>query len=230
MPLTALTRLEKTGGGTAATLAALLHFYQGQGINLAWVLTPDNAQVSCQAFQDAFVDMRTQEASHALVDLRRMVQSPAADLRIGNEPNAEGQPPLLAQIREGIHRALVYLLPRIALIESEVDFRQFQRVMPPVALRPPAGVRRPCMYRPTTITTPARRCRVVRFRCITCSLTRSQPTHPTPSNATAALTTLARRGRLITRRLPAPTASCAGRDAVPLLSSAPRKCHALIAA
>lgn len=133
VPLAALTRLEKTGGGTAATLAALLHFYQGQGFNVAWVLAPDNAQVPYRVFQDAFVDMRTQEATHVLVDLRRLVQLPATDLRIGNESSPEGQHPLLAQIREGIHRALGYLLPRIALIESEGDFRQFQRVMPPVA-------------------------------------------------------------------------------------------------
>lgn len=50
----ALARLEKTGAGTAATLAAVLAYYQAEGFNLAWVLTPDNAAISLRGLRDIF--------------------------------------------------------------------------------------------------------------------------------------------------------------------------------
>jgi transcriptional regulator with XRE-family HTH domain len=130
----ALARLENTGRSTAVTLAALLHFYQDQGFNLAWVLTPDNAQIPTRLFRDLFQEERTAEATEILLELRRLVQPPATALPTGPEPSPAELPPLLlAQIRAGIHCTLVHLLPRIALIRTEVDFRHFQRRMPPVA-------------------------------------------------------------------------------------------------
>jgi hypothetical protein len=51
---TALARLGTKGTVTAPTLAGVLRFCQDQGINLACVLTPDNARIPLQASRDVF--------------------------------------------------------------------------------------------------------------------------------------------------------------------------------
>lgn len=132
VPGAALARLETTGRGPAATLAAVLRFYQDQGFNLAWVLAPDNEQIPLHAFRDIFEEEAPQEAGYQLHRVQRLLQPAAAALDAGQLPAAEALSTLLEQVQRGIHQALVHLLPPIRLVLSAADLREYQRRLPPV--------------------------------------------------------------------------------------------------
>lgn len=127
----ALARLEDTGNSTAANLSALLHFYQDQGFNLAWVLTPDNEGIPLRTFRDIFEDEAHREAGYQLNRVRQLLQ-PAAALEAGQQLTPEALRPLLEQVQRGIHQALVHLLPPIRLVLSAADLIEYQRRLPPV--------------------------------------------------------------------------------------------------
>ncbi len=77
---TALARLETRGIGTAPTLAGVLRFCQDQGINLACVLTPDNARIPLQAFRDVFQPAFFTQANDSLRTLRNLLTPTLAAL------------------------------------------------------------------------------------------------------------------------------------------------------
>lgn len=116
----ALAQLEDTGRSTAANLAALLRFYQDQGFNLAWVLAPDNEEIPLHAFRDIFEDEAQREAGYQLNRVHRLLQPAAAALDAGQPPPPEVLRPLLEQVQQGIHQALVHLLPPIRLDRKSV--------------------------------------------------------------------------------------------------------------
>ncbi|TDN36989.1 hypothetical protein E4631_19820 [Hymenobacter sp. UV11] len=128
----ALAQLEDTGRSTAANLAALLRFYQDQGFNLAWVLAPDNEGIPLHAFRDIFEDEAQREAGYQLNRVHRLLQPAAAALDAGQPPTPEVLRPLLEQVQQGIHQALVHLLPPIRLVLSAADLSEYQRRLPPV--------------------------------------------------------------------------------------------------
>ncbi len=130
--LAAYTRLESTGRGSTDVLAAVLHFYQGRGFNLAWVLTPDNADIPVQGFRDIFEDEKLPQARQPLSNLHRLLQPVMAGLDAGQSLPPEALSPLLTQIRQGVLHALNHLLPPRRLVLSEEDLRTFQRQLPPV--------------------------------------------------------------------------------------------------
>ncbi|UPL51398.1 hypothetical protein [Hymenobacter sublimis] len=130
--LAALTRLENTGRGSTEVLTAVLHFYQGMGFNMAWVLTPDNADIPLQGFRDIFQDEKLPRARQPLSDLHRLLQPVMAGLDAGQSPSADALRPLLMQVRQGVLHALNHLLPPRRLVLSEADLRAFQRQLPPV--------------------------------------------------------------------------------------------------
>jgi len=127
----ALARLEDTGNSTAANLSALLRFYQDQGFNLAWVLTPDNEGIPLHAFRDIFEDEAHREAGYQLNRVHQLLQ-PSAALEAGQQLTPEALRPLLEQVQRGIHQALVHLLPPIRLVLSAADLIEYQRRLPPV--------------------------------------------------------------------------------------------------
>jgi transcriptional regulator with XRE-family HTH domain len=106
-----LARLEKTGTGMAASLAAVLAYYQAEGFNLAWVLTPENATLPLREFRDAFPDESLPRASQPLAALHRLLQPAAAALTAGQVPTPDALRPWLALVQQGILHALLYLLP-----------------------------------------------------------------------------------------------------------------------
>lgn len=128
----ALARLEDTGSSSAANLAALLRFYQDQGFNLAWVLAPDNEGIPLHAFRDIFEDEAQREAGYQLNRVHRLLQPAAAALDAGQSPTPDVLRPLLEQVQQGMHRALVHLLPPIRLVLSAADLTEYQRRLPPV--------------------------------------------------------------------------------------------------
>jgi len=128
----ALARLEDTGNSTAANLSALLRFYQDQGFNLAWVLAPDNEGIPLHAFRDIFEDEAHREAGYQLNRVHRLLQPAAAALDAGPPPTPDALRPLLEQVQQGIHQALVHLLPPIRLVLSAADLIEYQRRLPPV--------------------------------------------------------------------------------------------------
>jgi hypothetical protein len=130
--LAAYTRLESTGRGSTEVVTAVLHFYQGRGFNLAWVLTPDNANIPVQGFRDIFEDEKMPQARQPLSDLHRLLQPVMAGLDAGQSLPPEALGPLLTQIRQGVLHALNHLLPPRRLVLSEADLRAFQRLLPPV--------------------------------------------------------------------------------------------------
>lgn len=128
----ALTRLETTGRGTAASLGAVLHFYQDQGFNLAWVLVPDNEEIPLHAFRDVFEEEATREAGYHLDRVRQLLQPAATTLDAGQFPTPEALHSLLAHVKEGVYQAIGRLLPPIRLVLSTADLREYQRRLPPV--------------------------------------------------------------------------------------------------
>lgn len=132
VPSAALARLENTGRSTAASLAAVLRFYQDQGFNLAWVLAPDNEGIPLRAFRDIFEQEAHREASYHLNRVHQLLQPVATALGTGQPPTLEALHPLLAQVQEGIYQALGRLLPPIRLVLSAADLREYQRRLPPV--------------------------------------------------------------------------------------------------
>lgn len=125
----ALARLEKTGTGTAISLATVLAYYQELGVNLAWVLVPDNAAVPFFAFRDVFQDEKVREVGYALEALGQRLQLAAAGGE-GSTPGGVG--PFLEQVQQAVHGARVNLLPPLRLVESAADLRAYQRRLPPV--------------------------------------------------------------------------------------------------
>jgi len=140
-----LARLEKTGTGTAASLAAVLAYYQTEGFNLAWVLTPDNAALPLREFRDAFPHAPLPQASQPLAALHRLLQPAAAALNAGQVPTPDELRPWLAQVQRGILHALLYLLPPRRLVVSEAELRTYQRQLPPVPAQV-AGWRSASLY------------------------------------------------------------------------------------
>lgn len=130
--LAALTRLESTGRGSTEVLAAVLHFYQGMGFNMAWVLTPDNTDIPVQVFRDNFQDEKLPQARQPLSNLHRLLQPVMAGLDAGQSLPPDALRPLLTQVRQGVLHALNHLLPPRRLVLSEADLRAFQRQLPPV--------------------------------------------------------------------------------------------------
>ena len=128
----ALARLENTGSSTAASLAAVLRFYQDQGFNLAWVLAPDNEGIPRHAFRDIFEEEAHREAGYQLNRVHQLLQPAAAALDAGQEPTPEALHSFLEQVQRGIHQALVRLLPPIRLVISAADLSEYQRRLPPV--------------------------------------------------------------------------------------------------
>ena len=128
----ALTRLETTGRGTAASLGAVLRFYQDQGFNLAWVLAPDNEEIPLHAFRDIFEEEATREAGYHLNRVRQLLHPAATALDAGQLPTPETLRLLLAQVKEGIYQAMGRLLPPIRLVLSAADLLEYQRRLPPV--------------------------------------------------------------------------------------------------
>jgi hypothetical protein len=130
--LAAYTRLESTGRGSTEVLTAVLHFYQDMGFNLAWVLTPDNADIPVQGFRDIFQDEKLPRARQPLTDLHRLLQPVMAGLDAGQSLPPDALRQLLTQVRQGVLHALNHLLPPRRLVLSEADLRTFQRQLPPV--------------------------------------------------------------------------------------------------
>ncbi|TPG58000.1 hypothetical protein [Hymenobacter nivis] len=128
----ALTRLESTGRGSMDVLAAVLHFYQGMGVNMAWVLTPDNADIPVQKPRDTFQDEKLPRARQPLTNLHRLLQPVMAGLDAGQSLPPEALRPLLTQVRQGVLHALNHLLPPRRLVLREADLRALQRQLPPV--------------------------------------------------------------------------------------------------
>lgn len=128
----ALARLEKEGTGTAATLAAVLKHYQNEGINLAWVLQTDNADIPLHGFRDIFQDDPLPQARKPLAALHRLLQPVTAELDAGQELTPHAVHALLTQVRHGIRHALQYLLPRRGMLQGKADWRTYQRLLPPV--------------------------------------------------------------------------------------------------
>ncbi|SFQ82138.1 hypothetical protein [Hymenobacter arizonensis] len=128
----ALGRLETAGTGTAASLAAVLAHYQNQGVNLAWVLVPDNTDVPIHGFRDVFEDEAVPRARQPLATLHRLLQPVMAALDAGQPLPSGALRPLLTQVQEGILHALTHLLPPRRLVLSETDLRAYQRQLPPV--------------------------------------------------------------------------------------------------
>lgn len=141
----ALTQLETTGAGDATSLAALLHFYQSLGFNLAWVLTPDNAHIPRQAFRDILEETSLRQAAEPLHALHRLLQPAAVALEAGQPPTLAAGRTLLEQVQRGIHQALGQLLPPRRLVLSAPDLREYQRRLPPVRAAA-AGWRSAALY------------------------------------------------------------------------------------
>jgi hypothetical protein len=140
-----LTRLEKAGGGTATSLAAVLAHYQAQGVNLAWVLVPDNADIPFFGFRDIFQEEPLPQVRKPMADLHRLLQPVMAELDAGQQLTPHAVYTLLTQVRRGVLHALKYLLPARRLLEGNADLRAFQRVLPPV-LAQVAGWRPAALY------------------------------------------------------------------------------------
>ena len=143
--LAALTRLESTGRGSTEVLTAVLHFYQGIGFNLAWVLTPDNADIPVQEFRDIFQDEKLPQARQPLANLHRILQPVMAGLNAGQSLSPDDLRPLLTQVQQGVLHALKHLLPPRRLVLSEADLRAYQRQLPPVRAQS-AGWRPASLY------------------------------------------------------------------------------------
>ncbi|HEX8656648.1 MAG TPA: hypothetical protein VF690_03905 [Hymenobacter sp.] len=143
--LAALTRLESTGRGSTKVLTAVLHYYQAKGFNLAWVLTPDNADIPVQRFRDLFQDEKLPPARQPLSNLHRLLQPVMAGLDAGQSLPPDVLRPLLTQVRQGVLHALNDMLPPRRLVLSEADLRAFQRQLPPVRAQS-AGWRSAALY------------------------------------------------------------------------------------
>jgi hypothetical protein len=141
----ALARLEKAGAGTATSLATVLNYYQRKGINLAWVLEPDNTEIPLYGFRDIFQDDPLPRARKPLAALHRLLLPVLAELDAGQQLTPHAGHALLTQVRHGIRHALQYLLPRRGLLQGEADWRTYQRLLPPVPAQS-AGWRPAAMF------------------------------------------------------------------------------------
>jgi transcriptional regulator with XRE-family HTH domain len=128
----ALARLEKEGTGTATSLATVLKHYQNLGINLAWVLEPDNVDIPFYGFRDIVQDEKLPLARKPLAALHRLLLPVMAELDAGQQLTPHAVHTLLTQVRQGIRQALTHLLPRRGLVQTEADWRTYQRLLPPV--------------------------------------------------------------------------------------------------
>ncbi|WP_022821676.1 hypothetical protein [Hymenobacter norwichensis] len=143
--LAAYTRLERTGRESTQVLTAVLHFYQGMGFNLAWVLTPDNAAIPVRGFRDIFENEKLLQAREPLANLHRILLPVMATLDAGQSLPPAALRPLLTQVQQGVLHALKHLLPPRRLVLSEADLRAFQRLLPPVEAQS-AGWRSASLY------------------------------------------------------------------------------------
>ncbi|WP_152559838.1 helix-turn-helix domain-containing protein [Hymenobacter sp. IS2118] len=127
-----LAQLEKNGAGKATTLAAVLAYYQEGGVNLAWVLAPDNADIPMGGFPDIFQDVKLPQEREPLADLRRLLQPLVAELDAGPTPTPVALRSLLTQIQQGALHALQHLRPSRRLVRTGPDLRAYHRFFPPV--------------------------------------------------------------------------------------------------
>lgn len=127
-----LNRLENVGTGTATSLAALLHFYQGRGVNLAWILTPDNGDLLLHALQQEFPDEAIAEAVGPLRTLQKILQAVAAALAAGQTPHPQALHALVEQVQVGISRTIGYLDPPNPWQPGEADLAESKRLSPAV--------------------------------------------------------------------------------------------------
>jgi len=137
--------LEKTGAGTAPTLAAVLACYQDAGVNLAWVLALDNTDIPLRGFRDVFQDEKLMQAQEPLTRLHRLLPPVMTELDAGQTLAPEAVRALLLQIQQGILHALTHLVPPRRLVLSEADLREYQRRLPPVRASS-AGWRSAALY------------------------------------------------------------------------------------
>lgn len=128
----ALARLEKAGAGTATNLAAVLRYYQNKGVNLAWVLEPDNTEIPLYGFRDIFQDDPLPRARKPLAALHRLLHPVMTELDAGQELTPHAVHALLTQVQHYVRHALQYLLPRRGLVLGAADWRTYQRLLPPV--------------------------------------------------------------------------------------------------
>ena len=128
----ALARLEKEGAGTAISLAVVLNYYQNMGVNLAWVLEPDNAEIFVRVFRDIFEDEKLPKARQPLATLHRLLQLVLSELDVVQSLMSHTVRGLLTQVQEGILHDLTHPLPPVRLVLSEADLRACQRQLPPV--------------------------------------------------------------------------------------------------
>lgn len=112
--VSAVARLEQASSGTAASLAALAHFYQSQGFSLRWLFVLDNTDESPYAFEGRWADADRQRAFQELYSLRRAAQEPL--------------------IQERITMIQVQLLPAPASrYRTTADLQRYQYYLPPIA-------------------------------------------------------------------------------------------------
>ena len=131
----ALAQLEKNGAGTAATLAAVLAFYQEGGVNLAWVLAPDNAGLPMGGFSDILQDEKLFRQREPLPDLRQFLQPLLAAADAGPVPAPEALRAMLTQTQQRILDALQHLRPPRRPVRTGPDMRAYHRLFPPVPAR-----------------------------------------------------------------------------------------------
>ena len=130
--LPALTRLEDTGHGDAELLAAVLRFYQAQGVNLAWVLAPDNADIPLHGFRDPVPDEKRPQESPPLADLRSLLPPLLAALDARPTLPPEALHERITQLRQVALDALTHLLPPQRRGRTEADMRAWHKFFPPV--------------------------------------------------------------------------------------------------
>lgn len=82
LSVAAVERLERTGEGTAADLAALLAYYVQQDVNLRWVLLPDNAELPAHLFVDRWFSSDFTRASRLAKDLSQHVQQTVLEILV----------------------------------------------------------------------------------------------------------------------------------------------------
>ena len=109
-----ITRLERTGRGSAPALVTLLDFYRTMGLNVAWAIALDQAYLLPHSFDARWGDLERLELAKELAELRHLTQETA--------------------LQERLTRALVQLLPdSYHPLRGPLDLRHYHDWLPPVA-------------------------------------------------------------------------------------------------
>ena len=82
LPEEVVLRLEQTGEGTTAELAALLTYYVAQNLNMRWVLLPDNADIPPYLFDDRWHLPDFTHAFSLVKQLSQHVQQVALEVQV----------------------------------------------------------------------------------------------------------------------------------------------------